>query len=152
MVRIDNALISLVFASITLAIAYFMIKKNNNILENAVTEGLKLNSKAIQSFIEENKGNIQRAHSIIGNMGNDKKRLMTGEKLVSTEIYRANPILDLVKNSLSPELTDWLDNNPDLIMEIMPKISQIMGQMPKDAEYTASSESSPHPFGLYSEE
>jgi hypothetical protein len=152
MVRIDNALISLVFASISLVTAYFMIQKNNKLLENAVKEGLKLNSKAIQSFIEDHKANISRAHSLMGNLGNDKKRLMAGEKLVNSEIYRMNPILDLIKNSLSPELRDWLDNNPDLIMEIMPKISQIMGQMPKDAEYSTSSETSPHPFGLFSEE
>ena len=152
MISIDQAFLSIGLASFSLLLSYFMIKKNNNILENAVKKGLKINSKAIQSFIEDNKGNIQRAHSIIGSQGAEKRRLMQGEKLVSTEIYRANPILDLVKNSLSPELTDWLDSNPDLIMEIMPKISQIMGQMPKDAEYTASSESTPHPFGLYSEE
>jgi hypothetical protein len=152
MISIDQALLSIGLASLSFFLSYYMIHRNNMILKEAVTNGLKVNSKAISSWIEANKGKIQRAHSIIGSQGADANKLKQGEKLLNAEIYRQSPILDAVKSFVSPTFSQWMEDNPDIVMELAPRIQQIMSNMPQNAEYTESSESRPHPFGLHSEE
>ena len=131
MVRIDNALISLVFASLTLAISYFMIKKNNKLLENAVKEGFKVNSQAIDFWIEENKGKIQRAHSIIGSQGGEAMKLKQGEKLLSQSLIQNSPVINAVLSSglLSPDMHDWVNTNPELVIQLFPKMQAVLDQI-----------------------
>jgi hypothetical protein len=156
MFSIENALISLVLLSISIGFTVFMMRKQASTIEqtlfSVVQEGLKSNAESIQSWISDNQSKISRAHSIIGSQGADKKRIMQGERLLNAEIYKQSPILDAVKSFVSPTFSDWMDNNPDIVMELAPRIQQIMSNMPQNAEYSESSESRPHPFGLNSEE
>jgi len=156
MFSFENALLTLVLATISIGFTVFMMKKQASTIEqtlfSVVQEGLKSNAESIQSWISDNQSKISRAHSIIGSQGADKKRIMQGERLLNAEIYKQSPILDAVKSFVSPTFSDWMDNNPDIVMELAPRIQQIMQNMPQNAEYTESSESRPHPFGLNSEE
>ena len=131
MVRIDNALISLIFASLSILFSYFMIKKNNQLLQDAVKEGFKVNSQAIDFWIEENKGKIQRAHSIIGSQGGEAMKLKAGEKLLSQSLIQNSPVINAVLSSglLSPDMHDWINTNPELVIQLLPKMQVVLGQI-----------------------
>ena len=120
------------------------------ILKEAVTNGLKVNSKAISSWIEANKGKIQRAHSIIGSQGSDANKLKQGEKLLSQSLIQNSPVIDAVMSSglLSPGMQDWIDKNPDLVMQLIPKFQAVLGQMSNNSP---NSSNQPHPFGRFDE-
>ena len=135
MVRIDNALISLIFASLSILFSYFMIKKNNQLLQDAVKEGFKVNSQAIDFWIEENKGKIQRAHSIIGSQGGEAMKLKAGEKLLSQSLIQNSPVINAVLSSglLSPDMQDWIDTNPDLVMQLLPKFQAVLDQITQNS-------------------
>ncbi len=150
MISIDQALLSVGLASLSFFLSYYMINRNNMILKEAVTNGLKINSKAIQSFIEDNKGNIQRAHSIIGSQGADANKLKQGEKLLSQSLIQNSPVIDAVMSSglLSPGMQEWIDNNPDLVMQLLPKFQAVLGQMSNKSQ---NSSNQPHPFGRFDE-
>ena len=156
MFSLENALLTLALATISIGFTVFMLRKQASTIEQTlfgvVQEGLKSNAESIQTWISDNQSKISRAHSIIGSQGADKKRIMQGEKLLSAEIYKQSPILDAVKSFVSPTFSDWMDENPDIVMELAPRIQQIMSNMPQNAEYTESSDSKPHPFGFSSEE
>ena len=131
MVRIDNALISLIFASLSILFSYFMIKKNNQLLQDAVKEGFKVNSQAIDFWIEENKGKIQRAHSIIGSQGGEAMKLKAGEKLLSQSLIQNSPVINAVLSSglLSPDMHDWVNTNPELVIQLFPKMQAVLDQI-----------------------
>ena len=131
MVRIDNALISLIFASLSILFSYFMIKKNNQLLQDAVKEGFKVNSQAIDFWIEENKGKIQRAHSIIGSQGGEAMKLKAGEKLLSQSLIQNSPVINAVLSSglLSPDMHDWINTNPELVIQLFPKMQAVLDQI-----------------------
>ena len=152
MLSIEQALLSIGLASLSSIFSYYMIQRNNRLLKEAVTDGLKVNSQAISSWIEANQGKIQRAHSIIGSQGGDVMKLKQGEKLLSQSLLQNSPVIDAVMSSglLSPGMQDWIDNNPDLVMELMPKFQAVLGQLNQKSQ--ESSEYRPHPFGRYSEE
>ena len=135
MVRIDNALISLIFASLSILFSYFMIKKNNQLLQDAVKEGFKVNSQAIDFWIEENKGKIQRAHSIIGSQGGEAMKLKAGEKLLSQSILQNSPVINAVLSSglLSPDMQDWINTNPELVIQLLPKMQAVLGQITQNS-------------------
>ena len=150
MISIDQALLSIGSAFLSFFLSYYMINRNNTILKEAVTNGLKINSKSIQSFIEANKANIQRAHSIIGSQGSDANKLKQGEKLLSQSLIQNSPVIDAVMSSglLSAGMQDWIDNNPDLVMQLIPKFQAVLGQMSNNSP---NSSNQPHPFGRFDE-
>jgi len=152
MLRIDNALLSIGLASLSIFFSYYMINRNNKMLKEAVTTGLKVNSQAISSWIEANQGKIQRAHSIIGSQGGDVKKLKQGEKLLSQSLLQNSPVIDAVLSSglLSPSMQAWIDDNPDLVMQLMPRFQQVLGQLNQNSK--ESSSNLPHPFGRFEEE
>ena len=150
MISIDQALLSIGSASLSFFLSYYMINRNNMILKEAVTNGLKVNSKAISSWIEANKGKIQRAHSIIGSQGSDANKLKQGEKLLSQSLIQNSPVIDAVMSSglLSAGMQEWIDNNPDLVMQLIPKFQAVLGQMSNNSP---NSSNQPHPFGRFDE-
>ena len=150
MISIDQALLSIGSASLSFFLSYYMINRNNMILKEAVTNGLKVNSKAISSWIEANKGKIQRAHSIIGSQGSDANKLKQGEKLLSQSLIQNSPVIDAVMSSglLSAGMQEWIDNNPDLVMQLLPKFQAVLGQMSNNSP---NSSNQPHPFGRFDE-
>ena len=152
MISIDQALLSVGLASLSSIFSYYMINRNNMILKEAVTAGLKVNSQAITAFFEEQKGKIQRAHSIIGSQGGDVRKLKQGEKLLSQSLIQNSPVIDAVMSSglLSPGMQDWIDNNPDLVMQLLPKFQAVLGQMTQNSQN--SSVNQPHPFGRFTDE
>ena len=153
MIGIDHVILSVGLASLSSLFCYYMINRNNLILKEAVTAGLKLNSQAIHSYIDENKGKIQRAHSIIGSQGGDTLKLKQGERLLSQSLLQNSPVIDAVLSSglLSPGMQDWIDSNPDLVMQLLPRFQQILSQM-NNNNSPKSSVSQPHPFGRLTEE
>ena len=146
----DQALLSVGLASLSSIFSYYMIQRNNRLLKEAVTDGLKVNSQAISSWIEQNQSKIQRAHSIIGSQGGDVKKLKQGEKLLSQSLLQNSPVIDAVMSSglLSPGMQDWIDNNPDLVMQLIPKFQAVLGQMSNNSQ---NSSNQPHPFGRFDE-
>jgi len=155
MLRIDHALLSIGLASLSIFFSYYMINRNNKMLQEAVTNGLKTNSQALHSWIEANQGKIQRAHSIIGSQGNDVLKIRQGEKLLSQSLVHNSPVIDAVMSSglLSPGMQDWIDNNPDLVMQLLPKFQAVLGQMTQNPQNSQkSSVNQPHPFGRFTEE
>ena len=150
MISIDQALLSIGSASLSFCLSYFMINRNNRLLKDAVTDGLKVNSQAISSWIEQNQSKIQRAHSIIGSQGSDANKLKQGEKLLSQSLLQNSPVIDAVMSSglLSPGMQDWIDNNPDLVMQLIPKFQAVLGQMSNNSP---NSSNQPHPFGRFDE-
>jgi hypothetical protein len=108
-----------------------MIQRNNRLLKEAVTDGLKVNSQVISSWINENRSKIQRAHSIIGSQGGDVKKLKQGEKLLSQEILKKSPVIDAVLSSglLSPDMQDWINTNPELVIQLFPKMQAVLDQI-----------------------
>ena len=150
MLSLEQALLSIGLASLSSIFSYYMIQRNNRLLKEAVTDGLKTNSKAISSWIEQNQSKIQRAHSIIGSQGGDVKKLKQGEKLLSQSLLQNSPVIDAVMSSglLSPGMQDWIDNNPDLVMQLIPKFQAVLGQMTQN---TQNSSNQPHPFGRFDE-
>ena len=150
MISIDQALLSIGSASLSFCLSYFMINRNNRLLKDAVTDGLKVNSQAISSWIEQNQSKIQRAHSIIGSQGSDANKLKQGEKLLSQSLLQNSPVIDAVMSSglLSPGMQDWIDNNPDLLMQLIPKFQAVLGQMSNNS---SNSSNQPHPFGRFDE-
>ena len=131
MISIDQAFLSIGLASLSLLISYFMIKKNNQLLQDAVKEGFKVNSQAIDFWIEENKGKIQRAHSIIGSQGGEAMKLKQGEKLLSQSLIQNSPVINAVLSSglLSPDMHDWINTNPELVIQLIPKMQAVLGQI-----------------------
>jgi len=152
MLSIDQALLSIGLASLSFFLSYYMINRNNEILKEAVTAGLKVNSQAITAFFEENKGKIQRAHSIIGSQGGEALKLKQGEKLLSQSLLQNSPVIDAVMSSgmLSPGMQDWIDNNPDLVMQLLPKMQAVLSQMTHNSQN--SSVNQPHPFARFTDE
>ena len=150
MLSFNNAILSVGLASLSSIFSYYMIQRNNRLLKEAVTNGLKVNSKAISSWIEQNQSKIQRAHSIIGSQGGDVKKLKQGEKLLSQSLLQNSPVIDAVMSSglLSPGMQDWIDNNPDLLMQLIPKFQAVLGQMSNNS---SNSSNQPHPFGRFDE-
>ena len=150
MLSFNNAILSVGLASLSSIFSYYMIQRNNRLLKEAVTNGLKVNSKAISSWIEQNQSKIQRAHSIIGSQGGDVKKLKQGEKLLSQSLLQNSPVIDAVISSglLSPGMQDWIDNNPDLVMQLIPKFQAVLGQMSNNSP---NSSNQPHPFGRFDE-
>ena len=150
MLSFNNAILSVGLASLSSIFSYYMIQRNNRLLKEAVTNGLKVNSKAISSWIEQNQSKIQRAHSIIGSQGGDVKKLKQGEKLLSQSLLQNSPVIDAVMSSglLSPGMQDWIDNNPDLVMQLIPKFQAVLGQMSNNSP---NSSNQPHPFGRFDE-
>ena len=152
MLGIEQAFLSIGLASLSLLLSYYMIHRNNMILQEAVTAGLKTNSQAIHSWIEANQGKIQRAHSIIGSQGGDVMKLKQGEKLLSQSLLQNSPVIDAVMSSglLSAGMQEWIDNNPDLVMQLIPKFQAVLGQMSNNSPN--SSVNQPHPFGRFTDE
>ena len=150
MLSLEQALLSIGLASLSSIFSYYMIQRNNRLLKEAVTDGLKVNSQAISSWIEANQGKIQRAHSIIGSQGGDVMKLKQGEKLLSQSLLQNSPVIDAVMSSglLSPGMQDWIDNNPDLVMQLIPKFQAVLGQMSNNSQ---NSSNQPHPFGRFDE-
>ena len=150
MLSFNNTILSVGLASLSSIFSYYMIQRNNRLLKEAVTNGLKVNSKAISSWIEQNQSKIQRAHSIIGSQGGDVKKLKQGEKLLSQSLLQNSPVIDAVMSSglLSPGMQDWIDNNPDLVMQLIPKFQAVLGQMSNNSP---NSSNQPHPFGRFDE-
>ena len=150
MLSFNNAILSVGLASLSSIFSYYMIQRNNRLLKDAVTAGLKTNSQAISSWIEQNQSKIQRAHSIIGSQGGDVKKLKQGEKLLSQSLLQNSPVIDAVMSSglLSPGMQDWIDNNPDLVMQLIPKFQAVLGQMSNNSP---NSSNQPHPFGRFDE-
>ena len=150
MLSFNNAILSVGLASLSSIFSYYMIQRNNRLLKDAVTAGLKTNSQAISSWIEQNQSKIQRAHSIIGSQGGDVKKLKQGEKLLSQSLLQNSPVIDAVMSSglLSPGMQDWIDNNPDLVMQLLPKFQAVLGQMSNNSQ---NSSNQPHPFGRFDE-
>ncbi len=151
MISVEQALFSIGLALLSLLGSYLLINRNNIILKSAITTGLKINSNAIKSFFEEQKANITRAHSIIGSQGGDAKKLKQGEKLLSRELMKSNALLEGVLSSgvLSEELTEWVTENPDLILQLAdhPIIQQFLSQ-----KKPIASTIKPHPFGFLVDE
>jgi hypothetical protein len=152
MLSIDQALLSIGLASLSSIFSYFLINRNNRLLKEAVTNGLKVNSQAISSWINENSSKIQRAHSIIGSQGGDVRKLKQGEKLLSQSLIQNSPVIDAVMSSglLSPGMQTWIDDNPDLVMQLLPKFQAVLGQMTQDSQN--SSINRPHPFARFTDE
>ena len=150
MLSFNNAILSVGLASLSSIFSYYMIQRNNRLLKEAVTNGLKVNSQAISAWIEQNQSKIQRAHSIIGSQGGDVKKLKQGEKLLSQSLLQNSPVIDAVISSglLSPGMQDWIDNNPDLVMQLIPKFQAVLGQMSNNSP---NSSNQPHPFGRFDE-
>ena len=121
-------------------------------LEEAVKAGLKTNSQALHSWIEANQGKIQRAHSIIGSQGGDVHKLKQGERLLSQSLLQNSPVIDAVLSSglLSPGMQDWIDSNPDLVMQLLPRFQQILSHMNNNSQ--KSSSNLPHPFARFEEQ
>ena len=131
MISIDQVLLSVGLASLSSIFSYYMIQRNNRLLKEAVTDGLKVNSQVISSWINENRSKIQRAHSIIGSQGGDVKKLKQGEKLLSQEILKKSPVIDAVLSSglLSPDMQDWINTNPELVIQLFPKMQAVLDQI-----------------------
>ena len=131
MSSIDQALLSIGLASLSIFFSYYMINRNNMILKEAVTNGLQVNSKAISSWINENKGKIQRAHSIIGSQGGEAMKLKQGEKLLSQSLIQNSPVINAVLSSglLSPDMQDWINTNPELVIQLFPKMQAVLDQI-----------------------
>lgn len=152
MLSIDQAFLSIGLASLSLLLSYYLIHRNNMILKEAVTHGLKVNSDSVQAWIEANQGKIKRAQSIIGSQGGDTMKLKQGERLLSQSLLQNSPVIDAVLSSglLSPGMQDWIDTNPDLVMQLMPRFQQILSTLDNNSQ--KSSVSQPHPFGRLTEE
>ena len=73
-----------------------------------------------------------------------------GEKLLSQSLIQNSPVIDAVMSSglLSPGMQDWIDNNPDLVMQLLPKFQAVLGQMNQNSP---NSSNQPHPFGRFDE-
>ena len=116
MLSFDNALLSVGLASLSFFLSYYMINRK---------------TQTINSWIEENKGKIQRAHSIIGSQGGEAMKLKAGEKLLSQSLIQNSPVVDAVVSSglLSPDMQDWIDTNPGLVIQLLPKMQAVLGQI-----------------------
>ena len=116
MISIDQVFLSVGLASLSFFLSYYMINRK---------------TQAINSWIEENKGKIQRAHSIIGSQGGEAMKLKAGEKLLSQSLIQNSPVIDAVLSSglLSPDMQDWINTNPELVIQLLPKMQAVLGQI-----------------------
>jgi hypothetical protein len=153
--------ISVIAAILSLGISIYMLRRSNK--TTAMT--LKASHEYFKSFAEEVQGKfekydplISKAYGIIGNMGVESKALAKGEELLTQDFMNNTELGVLLQGAgqLFPRFGEWAEENPDLALQLAPRIlafAKQAGIVPPGGALSSGDgiPSGKHPFGLREE-
>ena len=155
MITLAHLLGSIAISSLISVLCAFFIVKNSRegISEEFQTTLIKVNED-IQTTLKPILDTNSRAMGIISAKSVDARQLKKAENLLSEGIIEQNQLLLQGIEAVSPQLSEYLTENPDVILGLLPRLQAILqksgvnlGDLSGNPLSPSPATSSPHPFG-----
>ncbi|GAI64184.1 unnamed protein product, partial [marine sediment metagenome] len=143
---------ALAMSCFALVLSCFVLYKYRKYEETLSLELQELAKNTQNTFLEEIaplKNLVNQSMGRMSAQGHEAKQLKTAEKYISEDILEAqDPMIIAALEILSPRTKDYLDENPDLIMKLIPRFQALqatgdpLGFLKPDGNHGGR----PHPF------
>lgn len=114
---------------LTACVCIFFTIKTSEKVESQVVSLLEEARTGINEQFSAFEPLIKRYYTSIGKLGHDSQELERGKKMIVGDVLKMNPILEAGLDFLSPKTREWVDNNPDQAMELIPQLQKIAQQL-----------------------
>jgi hypothetical protein len=149
--------ISVFLSILTLISSIYVLRRSNESTANKLeeySEGFKIFVSDVQEKFEKYDPLISKAYGIISKQGVSSKALAKGEELLTQDFMNNTELGVLLQGAgqLFPRFGEWAEENPDLALQLAPRILAFAKQSGVlDQAGIPSSTGGKHPFGLREE-
>lgn len=137
-------LIVSVWVSVVAAfITWFLLNRRVKKLQDFVSTGLTTFQDEVGAQLKPVLDLNSKAMSIIGTQGAEVKKVKAAEKMIATGLMDDNKLVMDGVRQIFPKLGDYLDENPEVVMDLLPRLKQMYTQVQGNE---LSGQSRKHPF------
>lgn len=136
--------ISVVVTLIGVVATWFILIRRVEKLRIFVSDGLETFQEEVGAQLKPVLDLNSKAMSIIGTQGAEVRKVKAAERMIATGIMDDNKLVMDGVRQIFPKLGDYLDENPEVVMDLLPRLKQMYSQVQENdgKGYT----SKPHPF------
>lgn len=120
--------ISVLVGSLSLGISLTLLHLRMKKLQKFTSDGIKTLTEGIEAQLKPVLETNSRAMSIIGTQGAEVKKHKAAERMIAKGIMGDNKMVMDGVRALFPQLADYIDENPEVGLELLPKVKQLYDQ------------------------